>query len=188
MAPMSLSDAQGRQLLRLAKASVVQGLHSGKPLVVTLADYDADLRQPAASFVTLERYKQLRGCIGRLEAVRPLVLDVVDNAFSAAFKDPRFSPLMASELAGLSLHLSVLSSADALEFSSEAELLAQLRPGVDGLIVQVDSHRATFLPSVWSQLPKPSQFLNQLKRKAGLAADYWSPMLKAWRYTTQSFQ
>ncbi|MFP5506943.1 MAG: AmmeMemoRadiSam system protein A [Gammaproteobacteria bacterium] len=181
-------DAAARALLReIADASIRHGLQSGNPLPVEARDYPESLRAPGASFVTLHRHGELRGCIGSLEAYRPLVTDVADNAFAAAFRDPRFAPLRTDELADLELHISVLSAPRALDFRDEADLLRQLRPGVDGLILTADGHRGTFLPSVWESLPRPEQFLAQLKRKAGLPADYWSPALRVQRYTTEAF-
>lgn len=184
---MSLDD-QARHLLReVAAASIRHGIQQGRALSVEPRDYSENLRAPGASFVTLRRQGDLRGCIGSLEAHRPLVVDVADNAFAAAFRDPRFTPLRADELADLEVHISVLSAPAAVDFRDEADLLRQLRPGVDGLILSVDGHRGTFLPSVWESLPRPEQFLAQLKRKAGLPADFWSPQIRVQRYTTEAF-
>ena len=116
-----------------------------------------------------------------------LVEDVSLNAFAAAFGDTRFQPLQANELAFLSLQISVLSAPERLDFDSEASLLAKIRPGLDGLILQEHAFRSTFLPSVWESLPEPAGFLGHLKLKAGLAADYWSTSIRIWRYTTESF-
>lgn len=172
-------------LLDLARASIRYGLEEGSPLPVTLAGFAAELVAPRASFVTLEKGGRLRGCIGSLEAWRPLAVDIAENAFAAAFRDPRFPPLREDEAADLAIHLSLLTPAVAMVFSSEADLLAQLQPGVDGLILSAGPCRGTFLPSVWAELPTPQLFLSQLKRKAGLAADYWSPGVRIWRYTTE---
>ena len=163
MALMSLNDSQKNQLLELAQATILHGL------------------------VTLERRGQLRGCIGMLEAVRPLVRDIAENAFAAAFRDPRFPPLTIDELADLELHISILSPAEAVHFKSEQDLIEQLKPGIDGLILREGYRRGTFLPSVWEQLPDASQFLRHLKQKAGLPADYWSDSLKIFRYSTEMF-
>jgi AmmeMemoRadiSam system protein A len=116
-----------------------------------------------------------------------VVTDVAENAFAAAFRDPRFPPLTQAELQGLEIHLSILTPAQPLEFSSEDELIAQLRPGVDGLILEDEGQRGTFLPSVWESLSEPASFLRNLKIKAGLSADHWSPSLQVERYTTESF-
>lgn len=174
-------------LLELAEASIRYGLIHGKPISPELEEYEPALCEPGASFVTLRREGELRGCIGSLSPHRPLVADVADNAFAAAFKDTRFYPLQAHELPGLELHISVLSPAEPLHFSDEQSLLEQLRPGKDGLILEEGYFRGTFLPSVWEQLPSKVQFLQHLKLKAGLPADYWSDMLRVSRYTTQSF-
>lgn len=184
---MSLTKPQQSVLLTLAWESIAHGLKTGKPLKINPAEYPAELTMPRATFVTLERKNELRGCIGMLEAIRPLVQDVAENAFAAAFCDRRFIPLADHELADLEIHISILSPAEEMTFSSELELLGQLRPDVDGLILQEGSHRATFLPSVWESLHAPIQFLQQLKQKAGLPATYWSKTIKAYRYTTESF-
>ncbi len=183
----TLSDTERSLLLQLARASITHGLAHGNPIAVSLHDYPQHLRVPGASFVTLHRYGQLRGCIGSLEAHRPLVEDIAHNAHAAAFHDPRFPPLTPAELAELKIHIAILQPAQAMAFHSEADLLAQLRPGIDGLILQDGAHRATFLPAVWESLPEPRAFLNELKRKAGLRMDYWSDSIQAWRYTTESF-
>lgn len=187
MVLMSLNDGQKTELLKLARASIQEGLENGRPLRVDLQQYDPALTAKRASFVTLERGGQLRGCIGMLEAVRPLVRDIAENAFAAAFRDPRFPPLSAREYPDLDVHISILSPAESLQFVSEPDLIAQLQPGVDGLILQEGYRRGTFLPSVWEQLPDPAEFLRHLKQKAGLPADYWSATLKLFRYRTEMF-
>lgn len=181
---MSLNEQERQQLLAIAKYSIQQGLVTGQPGTVNLADYSEALNALRATFVTLELDAQLRGCIGMLEAIRPLALDVAENAFSAAFQDRRFSPLAPREMDHLALHISILSPAELMHFNSEVDLLMQLQPQVDGLILVEGGRRATFLPSVWETLSDPVEFLMQLKRKAGLPSQYWSDSIKAYRYTT----
>jgi AmmeMemoRadiSam system protein A len=181
------SDDQRRMLLDLARASIGHGIEHGRHLAVNLEDYPVALRETLACFVTLNRRGQLRGCIGHLEAVQPLVRDVAENAYSAAFRDPRFPPLEVSELDGLEVHISVLTPPQSLAFDSEADLLRQIRPGVDGLILEDGHARGTFLPSVWESLPRVEDFWLQLKRKAGLPADHWSATVRVSRYRTESF-
>lgn len=183
---MSLSKANQQQLLTLAKNSIEHGLQTGKPLPINLADFPVELTELRATFVTLEKHHELRGCIGMLEAVRPLAEDIAKNAYSAAFKDPRFLPLQADELDDLDIHLSILTSAEPIAFTSEQDLLGKLRPGSDGLILEEGHRRGTFLPSVWESLPEPEQFLRHLKQKAGLPASYWSDTIKIYRYRTEA--
>ncbi len=183
----TLSKPDRAALLEVARASIQHGLRHGQVLEVEPADYPVTLRPPRATFVTLETGGQLRGCIGALVARQPLVRDVAAHAFAAAFEDPRFPELREDEFPKLDIHISVLSPPEPLSFSSEDELLAQLRPGVDGLIIQFRHYRATFLPAVWEQLPDPYVFLAQLKQKAGLPLDFWSPELSAERYTAEYF-
>mgnify|MGYP002620751147 CR=1 FL=1 len=193
MVPMSSDKAsdytptEQAQLLALARASIAHGVTHETVLRPSLQDYSERLRAMGASFVTLHLDGELRGCIGTLEAHQPLVLDVAHNAHAAAFKDPRFLPVSAAELARLEIHISVLNPAEEIQVQSQQDLVQQLRPGVDGVIIQEGTHRGTFLPSVWDQLPEPAQFLAHLKLKAGLSAGYWSPSMKVWRYTTTSF-
>ncbi|MET0049326.1 MAG: AmmeMemoRadiSam system protein A [Sedimenticola sp.] len=182
-----LSDEARRTLLALAEASIRHGLDKGTPLAVEVADYPEELQAERACFVTLNRQGNLRGCIGHLEAIQQLVKDVADNAFAAAFMDPRFPRLDPREMEGLEIHISVLTPAVPLEFNSEQELLSKMRPGVDGLILTEGMRRGTFLPSVWDQLPQPEQFLSHLKLKAGLPANHWSDEIKIYRYETESF-
>ncbi len=182
-----LSEQECARLIDTAWQSIRNGLQRGRPLPVTLEEYSEALRDPGASFVTLHARNQLRGCIGSLEAHRPLIEDVSYNAFAAAFRDPRFAPLEAHEMDGLELEISVLSKPEPMEFVSEQDLIRQLRPGRDGLILQEGGNRGTFLPSVWESLPEPRLFLQHLKQKAGLPPDYWSDTLRVWRYGTTSF-
>jgi AmmeMemoRadiSam system protein B/AmmeMemoRadiSam system protein A len=181
-ATQALLDRHGETLLALAGRSIRHGLDHAKPLPAGPADYDAELAEHGACFVTLKRKGRLRGCIGTAEAKRALVVDVSENSFRAAFKDPRFSALKPDEVPGLELSLSVLSRQLPMTFSSEEEFMGQLRPGADGLVIEDGKHRALFLPSVWSQLPDAQVFVEHLKAKAGLAKDHWSGTFKARRF------
>lgn len=180
-----LTPSHKQQLLQLAGDSIKKGL-CGETCVIQAADYAEPLRVLRATFVTLHVDEKLRGCIGTLEARRTLVEDVVSNAYGAAFRDTRFPALTWPEYERLDIHISILSLPEPVPFSSEADLLAQLRPQVDGLIIEEGFYRGTFLPSVWEQLPDPREFLRHLKHKAGLPPDYWSSRIRVQRYTTES--
>lgn len=184
---MMYSPAHRQQLLQLAEQSISSGLEHGRPLSVNVDEFDLELQQQRASFVTLHEAGQLRGCIGSLEAHRALVEDVAENAYAAAFRDPRFGPLRKSEFELLQISISVLSPSTSIQFESEQDLIAQMRPGEDGLILREGFHKGTFLPSVWEQLPEADQFLQHLKIKAGLNPDYWSDSIQVSRYQTESF-
>jgi hypothetical protein len=179
-------ERHGAALLRVALTSVIYGLKGGQALKADPAKYPPALGLNVASFVTLKIGGNLRGCIGTVQATKPLVVDVADNAFNSAFKDPRFKPLTEAELEPLDIDISLLSPSAPMTIANEADLLAQLRPGTDGLIISDGQHRSLFLPSVWETLPKPTDFLSQLKIKAGLTADHWSGDFKAARFTTTS--
>ena len=183
----TLAPEHRRLLLSVARDAIRHGLDTGRPPTLDCAGAAAPLQAVRAAFVTLELDRRLRGCIGHLEATQPLLLDVADNAFAAAFQDPRFPPLRAAELAPLCIKVSVLTPATPLAFTDEADLIARLSPGLDGLILIDGAHRGTFLPSVWEQLPEPRAFLRRLKEKAGLPADHWSDGLKVLRYRTEAF-
>ncbi len=178
----ALLDNHGAALLRLAAASIKHGLAHKRALPIKADDYPETLRRRGACFVTLKRGGRLRGCIGSPEARRALVEDVAQNAFSAAFGDPRFDNLKFDELDDLDLSISVLSVQTPINFTGEDDLLSQLRPGVDGLVIEDKGKRALFLPSVWEQLAQPKKFIGHLKAKAGLTANHWSDGFKAWRF------
>ena len=183
---MSLTKERQQLLLAVARTSIQHGLETGCALKINIADYPRALAEFRATFVTLELHQQLRGCIGRLEATRPLIEDVAENAFSAAFQDPRFPPLVMDELTDLEIHISLLTEHELIIVNSEQDLINQLQPNIDGLILVEGRQRGTFLPSVWEQLPEPKQFLRHLKQKTGLAADYWSDTIKVYRYQAES--
>ena len=177
-----LSGEEKQTLLDIAAESIRHGLQHGHPLEVDTTDYSTLLRQKAATFVTLNINHQLRGCIGTLEAYQPLVNDVAEHAYAAAFSDPRFAPVSEAERTQLDIHISILTPVEPMHFSSEQDLVAQLKPGEDGLILESGYHRGTFLPSVWESLSDPQEFLNHLKMKAGLPMSYWSDDIRVSRY------
>ncbi|MCU7939540.1 MAG: AmmeMemoRadiSam system protein A [gamma proteobacterium symbiont of Bathyaustriella thionipta] len=181
------SQEEQQILHDIAQKSIQTGLTQQHPLAVTLNDYAEHLQQKRATFVTLNINKQLRGCIGTLKPFRALVDDISHNAYAAAFSDPRFPALRQAEFSQLDYHLSILSDTSPMAFNSEADLLTQIRPGIDGLVLSDQNQQGTFLPSVWEQLPTAEEFLQQLKRKAGFPADYWSDSLSIRRYTVESF-
>jgi AmmeMemoRadiSam system protein A len=177
---MTASDADlGRVLLAIARSAIGEELgFDPRP-----PDEHPALHSNAATFVTLRQTGDLRGCIGSLEPRRPLGVDVRENAIAAAFRDPRFPSLAAGEFATTSIEVSVLTRDEPVAARTEEELIARLRPGVDGVIVRHGANRATFLPQVWDTLADPGDFLRALKRKAGLREDFWSPTLEFSRYT-----
>lgn len=184
---MPLPDAIRARLREIARQSIRHGLGHSRPPALSAADLTGPLGQPGAAFVTLHLRGQLRGCIGSLEPRRALAEDVNENAFAAAFEDPRFPPVTAAEEPSLALHISRILPAAPLPCQDEDDLLRQLRPRTDGLILQLRSRRATFLPSVWDELPDPRDFLRHLKVKAGLPPDFWDPEIRFHRYATESF-
>lgn len=181
---MNTSTDKGRLLTTLARGAIAQafGQTFQRP---PLPEW---LSQPGATFVTLTQGGELRGCIGTLEAHRPLVDDLEHNARAAAFDDPRFPALSEAELARTRVEVSILSKPEPMRFTGEVDALAQLQPGVDGVILEAGWHRATFLPQVWEQIPRPAEFMAHLKRKAGLAIDYWSEDVRLSRYTVEKYK
>lgn len=183
-----LADDERRILLQLARSSIEAGLLRGAPLAPDHSAYTGELCEHRACFVTLRMSdKALRGCIGSTEAVRSLVADVADNAWAAAFRDPRFDPLCRDEFDDVHVHISILSPLEPLSAGSEQELLEVLRPGIDGLFVREGSRRGTLLPAVWDMMPDAERFLCEVRRKAGLPGDYWSASLSFFRFTAESF-
>lgn len=172
------TDLLGRALIGCARHAIAAeiAVACAEPLG------HAELLRPGATFVTLFYRGELRGCIGSLRSTRELGLDVRENAIAAAFRDPRFPPLGAAEFEATSVEVSLLSPAESFRFASESELRHRLRPGVDGVTLELDQRRATFLPQVWEALPEPGDFLAALKQKAGLPVDFWSPGLNVALY------
>ncbi len=174
----------GTTLLQLARNAIAAKFGQAANTTVDLPE----LHKTAATFVTLTQRSALRGCMGTLEAWRPLLLDVQENACNAAFRDPRFKPLREDELANTRVEVSLLTPAETMSFSSEADALAQLRPDIDGIIFTAGRHRSTFLPQVWEQLPEPAIFIAHLKQKAGIPAEYWGPDVQLERYAVKKWQ
>jgi AmmeMemoRadiSam system protein A len=183
MQPADKVENKGKTLLPIARASIADAL--GEKLI---ADENAIwLQDRAACFVTLTQEGELRGCIGTLEAHRSLLEDVKANARSAAFHDPRFSPLKKKELDYTEIEVSLLSPTQAMEFTTEQEALAQLRPGIDGVVFEFGRYRSTFLPQVWEQLPDRIEFMAHLKHKAGLQPDFWADQVRLYRYSVNKW-
>ena len=176
-------EAQAATLLGLARMGIAIGFDTGQPGHVNIdRNLPPLLSAQGAAFVTLRRNGQLRGCIGSVVATRPLVADVVLHAFNAAFRDWRFPPLNLLEVPGLDLSVSMLTPPVPMQFANEADLLAQLRPRADGLIIGDAGHRAVFLPMVWDEFPDRRHFLIALKRKAGLRDDHFSSGFSTQRF------
>ena len=181
-------NEQEKKLLHdIAYQSIKQGLSSGHPLPIQLSDYDESLCEKKATFVTLNIHDQLRGCIGILEPLRPLVEDVAYNAFAAAYRDRRFEPVTRDEIELLNIHISILNTPEEMHFDSEQDMIQQLRPGEDGIILIAGSRKATFLPSVWESIKNKTEFIEHLKEKAGLSRHYWDQHIKILRYSVDEF-
>jgi AmmeMemoRadiSam system protein A len=178
------TEGLGRALLGSARYAIATAL----ALVADDPPAHPALQRPGATFVTLFHCGELRGCIGSLRATRELGSDVRENALAAAFCDPRFAPLTAGEFDTTWVEVSLLSAAESLRFATEGELRARLRPGIDGVTLELDDRRATFLPQVWETLPEPQDFLAALKHKAGFPVDFWSPRLNVALYQVTKWQ
>lgn len=166
---------------KICKDSILSGLQLGQ---AKINNYDCVFEQYGASFVTLELDGILRGCIGSIIAHKPLIKDLIHNAHAAAFSDPRFPALTLNEYNRITIGVSLLSKPERIEFETEKELLENLRPGVDGLIIRDGNYQAVFLPDVWEQLPDKQEFLEQLKLKAGLPKNYFSESFEAFKFKT----
>lgn len=178
------SREQQQTMLDIARHSIHFYLENQVVLPIQVQDFDVELQQQLSCFVTLKINGELRGCIGHLEPRQPLIEDVAENAVAAATQDYRFNQVTLNELASIELSISVIGQSQHIYAKSEAELLAQLKPGIDGLILSYQNQRATFLPSVWDSLSEPGAFIRQLKLKAGLEPDFWHTNLRAEKYQT----
>ncbi len=190
MAPsfcIDLSKSDRDQLLEIARRSIESGLAGGSALQLGNGNLAGSLYIPLSSFVTLTHSGALRGCVGSLESTGSLAQSVADSAFKAAFSDSRFLPLEAGEIEEIIIEISVLSRLEPLTAANRADLVNQLQPGEDGLLLRDGSYRATFLPKMWEALSGPEEFLDQLLVKAGLSGDYWSESISFMRYRALSF-
>jgi uncharacterized protein len=179
-----ISSDKGKVLLPIARSAISTALG-----LLHKVDEDAPwLLEKGACFVTLTQNRQLRGCIGTLEAHRPLLIDVKANAQAAALLDTRFSPLLAAELDRTEIEVSLLSAMQVLQFSGEREALMRLQPGVHGVVFEFGRHRSTFLPQVWEQLPNVVEFMAHLKYKAGLPPDFWAEEVRLSTYTVSKWK
>jgi AmmeMemoRadiSam system protein A len=184
-AKVIMHEHKGNTLLPIARNVINEAL--GKQ--AESADENQPwLHEPGASFVTLTMNQHLRGCIGSLEAHRPLLMDVKANAYAAAFRDPRFSPLTIAELGTTEIEISLLSPQYPLFFKDEADALAQLKPNIDGVVFKYGRYRSTFLPQVWEQLTDATTFMAHLKHKAGLHPEFWHDDVELYRYTVTKFK
>ncbi len=174
-----MDEGEARKLLDLARDSIRHGLDFGRPLALK-PDDPRSRELPSACFVSLHLGGDLRGCIGQTESLRPLAESIAENAFAAAFRDPRFPPLKHAELDRLSIEVHILTPLEPLPFGTLAELHARLRVGVDGLQLETLSRRGVFLPVMWEQLPAPAEFVRQLLRKAQIR--------EAERFTASRFE
>ena len=187
MAPshcISLDDCQQTRLLDIARQSIQAGFTSDQALRFDPARLESDLGTESAVFVTLFKLGQLRGCIGSLEAREPLAQAVATAAFNAAFRDRRFQQLGEDEFDTIEIEISILSPMETIDADNRQALLLALQPGVDGLLLEDQGQRATFLPKVWEKISSADEFVTQLLRKAGLADDHWSDSLRCYRYHT----
>ncbi len=185
----NVSPEDKRVLLELARRTLEEVVRHGREPVVEATDVSERLRQPSGAFVTLEKHGQLRGCIGHIQPREPLYRAVIDNAHSAALRDTRFSPVTPEELSSIEVEVSVLTVPQPLEFSSPEDLLNQLTPHQDGLVLTVGFRRSTFLPQVWEKLPDKVQFLEHLSTKAGLPPSGWrDPQAVVTTYRVLAFQ
>lgn len=170
-------------VINVCKESILAGLNNeGVPKI---ENPPAVFNELGACFVTLEKHGDLRGCIGSIIAHRPLINDLLKNAQSSAFSDPRFQPLRREEFEELSIDVSLLSVPEKMKFKNEADLLEQIRPFIDGIIIKDDGYQSVYLPSVWEQLPEKELFLNSLKIKAGMTPKHFSDTFEAFRFTTE---
>ena len=182
-----LSDDHRSRALHLARQALQSRAARGKIPSIHLPSFPVPMQGQAAAFVTLTQQGRLRGCIGSLKAHSAMASDILSNAIKAGFEDPRFAPVTQDDLKTCQIEIALLSRPAPMEFRDQDDLLAQLVPGRDGLILESNSHRGTFLPKVWDSLQKSDEFLAGLKVKSGLSRDHWSPDIKIWRYMAEAF-
>ena len=180
---LGFSAEYGQQLLLAARKSLAMAVENNK-YRPSRREYDDHLFDRGAVFVTLTKNGELRGCVGSLYPRQAVVADVAANAYNAALNDGRFSALTADELNDIQVSISLLTGYEKINYQDEQDLLAQLRPGVDGLVIRDGNRQGLFLPSVWEQIPNRKDFLNNLKLKAGMSPSFWSNDINVYRFRT----
>lgn len=187
--PERLTDGEKQTLLQLARESIELAVQEKSLPKLNLDSFTPLLKQKGASFVTLTIQKELRGCIGTLEAYQPLVEDVREHAIAAALEDPRFLPVEKNELNRIRIEVSILSVPQALSYDSSEDLIKKLRPHVDGVTIKYGERKATFLPQVWEKIPDPSEFMNQLCYKMIGQTNLWrETKLQVFLYQVEEFR
>lgn len=164
-------------ILKTARASILSVINNEQFIPSNIPPV---LTQYGASFVTLKKDEQLRGCVGSIFPTKPLILDIIDNAINAAFQDSRFEPLSLEESDNLKISVSILSTIEKINFKDEKDLLSKIYPY--GIVIAEKDKRAVYLPVVWNQLPDREIFLNSLKEKAGLPPNYFSRTFEAYKF------
>lgn len=183
-----LNSEEQEILLYLARQALVEGV-GGKTLdPLDLSDLPKSLTQKGATFVTLTKRGALRGCVGALEAYQPLAEDVREHAIAAALQDYRFPPVSPDEVPELKIEISRLTTPQEMEYRGADDLIQQLRPGIDGVILRYEIQRATFLPQVWEKISDPAEFLSHLCQKMGVDSNIWRYRhLNVYTYQVQEF-
>lgn len=183
-----LTDGEKQTLLRIAREAIENKVRNNPMPPLESKSLTPALRENGASFVTLTVHDNLRGCIGALEAYQPLAEDVREHAIAAALEDPRFPPVSETELSRIQIEVSRLTEPQELQYSNSEDLLAKLRPHIDGVILKHGFRRATFLPQVWEKIPEPEEFLRQLCYKMGERPNLWrEAKLQVYVYQVEEF-
>jgi AmmeMemoRadiSam system protein A len=183
-----LSPQEREILLSLARETIKDFFAEGKKQNIDLNNYSKILQKNGATFVTLTKHGELRGCVGALEAYQPLVEDVRDHALAAAFEDYRFPPLHPEELADIEIEISRLTPPQPVRYTNSDDLLLKIRPEIDGVILREGPRKATFLPQVWEKLPQPELFLSHLCQKMGSDPNRWRFMkMEVFNYQVEMF-
>lgn len=181
-----LNEQDEQQLINIAQTSIKYGLEFGEQLVIKNEEYSKELQKLRAVFITLKCDGNLRGCTGTLEPIMPLANAVAHSAYNSAFHDHRFPPVENEEFNDLNISISILSPKEEMRFVNQEDLLSQIRPRTDGLVVEYNGQRGTLLPSVWDDITNKQDFLNTVKQKAGFERDFWSDNMRVMRYTTHT--
>lgn len=184
-----LSGEEQKLLLETARNAIRRELDKEEKIPLMMDEYSPKLRENGACFITIKKNGVLRGCVGSIEAVQPLIQDVRERAVAAAFQDYRFPPLTLPEFDEIRIEISRLTPPRKLNYQDPEDLINKLRPRIDGVILRYQTHRGTFLPQVWEQLPSPELFLNRLCLKMSLDQSVWrSAKLQVETYQVEKFQ
>ncbi len=183
LSDLDLLKKECKNIFSVAAKTLEYSTSRLKPPNVDIGSFSPQLQRNRATFITINKSGKLRGCIGTIHPTEPFIVNVVNNTYKAALKDPRFPPIRRDELSNIEITISLLSTLQKMSIKDEEDLLRQIKPNIDGLLIKDNTKQSVFLPQVWNEIPNKLDFISCLKQKAGLDSNHWSSNFQAWKFT-----